>query len=186
MSSLPKTRSSRIALRSEDLEESYEGCQKPSGTFIKIITTFRQSLRNAFAAACFAFADPLHPTTSLANPFAEFLLLTSKKSISMYQQRGIIPNLQPLLSPHLREPFANLSPGYHESLDDMLCTENLFANPFATKSIHQKIRAFLQTFRQAFPNCSFPFAQIHNLKSYLNSFTEVYDIAYIKFKESIC
>ena len=145
----------------------------------KIITTFRQSRRNTFAAACFAFADPLHPTTSLANPFAEFLLLTSKKSISMYQQRGIIPNLQPLLSPHLREPFANLSPGYHESLDDMLCTENLFANPFATKSIHQKIRAFLQTFRQAFPNCSFPFAQIHNLKSYLNSFIEVYDVAHI-------
>ena len=86
----------------------------------------------------------------------------------MYQQRGIIPNLQPLLSPHLREPFANLSPGYHESLDDI---------PFATKSIHQKIRAFLQTFRQAFPNCSFPFAQIHNLKSYLNSFIEVYDVA---------
>ena len=87
----------------------YKRCQKPSRTFIKIITTFRQSLRNAFAAACFAFADPLHPTTSLANPFAEFLLLTSKKSISMYQQRGIIPNLQPLLSPHLREPFAWLS-----------------------------------------------------------------------------
>ena len=95
----------------------------------------------------------------------------------MYQQRGIIPNLQPLLSPHLREPFANLSPGCHESLDDMLCTEDLFANPFATKSIHQKIRAFLQTFRQAFPNCSFPFAQIHNLKSYLNSLIEVYDVA---------
>ena len=173
--------SARLPARpcSSFFEQSPERCQKPSGTFIKIITTFRQSLRNSFAAACFAFADPLHPTTSLANPFAEFLLLTSKKSISMYQQRGIIPNLQPLLSPHLREPFANLSPGYHESLDDMLCTENLFANPFATKSIHQKIRAFLQTFRQAFPNCSFPFAQIHNLKSYLNSFIEVYDVAHL-------
>ena len=136
----------------------------------------------------FCFRRPTSPDNlfSYSNPFAEFLLLTSKKSISMCQQRGIIPNLQPLLSPHLREPFANLSPGYHESLDDMLCTENLFANPFATKSIHQNIKAFLQTFRQAFPNCSFPFAQIHNLKSYLNSFTEVYDIAYIKFKESIC
>ena len=61
---------------------SSERCQKPSGTFIKIIKTFRQSLRNAFAAACFDFADPLHPTTSFANPFAEFLLLTSNWKIS--------------------------------------------------------------------------------------------------------
>ena len=62
----------------------------------------------------------------------------------------------------------------------MLCTENLFAKPFATKSIHQKFRAFLQTFRQAFPNCSFPFAKIHNLKSYLNSFAKVYDVAQLE------
>ena len=51
------------------------------------------------------------------------------------------------------------------------------ANPFATKSFHQTFRAFLQTVRQVFPNCSFPFAKIHNLKSYLNSFIEVYDVA---------
>ena len=58
--------------------ERFERCQKPSGTFIKIIKTFRQSLRNPFAAACFAFADLLHPKTSFANPFAEFLLLAPK------------------------------------------------------------------------------------------------------------
>ena len=88
----------------------FERCQKPSGTFIKIVRTFRQSLRNAFAAACFALADPLHLTTSLANPFAEFLLLLASK----ISERGIIPNLQPLLSQHLREPFTNLSPGYQD------------------------------------------------------------------------
>ena len=56
------------------------------------------------------------------------------------------------------------------------------ANPFAIKSFHQKIRAFLQTIRQAFPNCSFPFAKIHNLKSYLNSFIAVYDVAQFVYK----
>ena len=64
--------------RREGQEDPVERCQKPSGTFIKIIKTFRQSLRNPFAAACFAFADLLHPKTSFANPFAEFLLLAPK------------------------------------------------------------------------------------------------------------
>ena len=60
-----------------------------------------------------------------------------------------------------------------------LVLKTSLANPFATKSVHQKFRAFLQTFRQAFPNCSFSFAKIHNLKSYLNSFIEVYDVAHM-------
>ena len=120
------------------MQPSYERCQKPSGTFIKIINTFRQSLRNAFAAACFAFADPLHPTTSLANPFAEFLLLTSKKSISMYQQRESF-----LICNHcFRHIFANLSPTFRLVIRNLWMTcfvlKTSLANLFATQSIHQK------------------------------------------------
>ena len=59
-------------------------------------------------------------TTSLANPFAEFLLLTSKNSISKGESFLICNHC-------FRHIFANLSPGYQDSLDDMLCTENLFA-----------------------------------------------------------
>ena len=140
-----------------------EWCQKPSGTLIKIIKTFHQSLRIAFAAACFAIADPLHP-------FAEFLLFTSKKSISKGESFLICNHC-------FRHIFANLSPGYQESLwllnnhlddttDDMLCTENLFRQPFRNK-IHSSKKP-LQTFRQAFPSCNFAFAKIRNLKSYLN------------------
>ena len=135
------------------LPEAIERCQKPSGTFIKIIRTFRQSLRNAFAAACFALADPLHPTTSLANPFAEFLLLLASK----ISERGIIPNLQPLLSPHLREPFTNLSPGYQESLDDMLCTENLSRQPFRNKILSSKNQSLSPNHSPSFPQLQFSF-----------------------------
>ena len=99
----------------------YKRCQKPSGTFIKIITTFRQSLRNAFAAACFAFADPLHPTTSLANPFAEFLLLTSKKSISKGESFLICNHC-------FRHIFANLSPTFR------LVIMNLWMTCFVLKT----------------------------------------------------
>ena len=106
------------------------------------ITTFRQSLRNAFAAACFAFADPLRPTTSLANPFAEFLLLTSKKSISKGES-FLICNLHLLLTSKksiskgesflicnhcFRHIFANLSPTFR------LVIRNLWMTCFVLKT----------------------------------------------------
>ena len=156
-----------------------ERCQKPSGTFIKIITTFRQSLRNAFAAACFAFADPLHPTTSLANPFAEFLLLTSKKSISKGESFLICNHC-------FRHIFANLSPTFRLVIMNLWMTCFVLKtssptlsqqNPFIKKS-----EPFSKPFAKLFPNCSFPFAQIHNLKSYLNSFIEVYDVAQVYYQ----
>ena len=131
------------------MPDPIERYQKSSGFFLKIIKIFRQFLRNTFAAACFAFADPLHPTTSFAKPFAEFLLLTSKKNIRM----GIIPNLQSLLSPHLHEPFTNLSPGYQESLDDMLCIESLFRN----KIFSSKIQSLSPNLSPYFPQLQFSF-----------------------------
>ena len=97
------TTSTRILSNQE--RTSIERCQKTSGTFIKIIETFCQSLRNAFAAACFAFADLLHATTSIANPFVEFLLLTSKKSISKGESFLICNHC-------FRNIFANLSPTF--------------------------------------------------------------------------
>ena len=82
----------------------FERCQKPSGTFIKIIRTFRQSLRNAFAAACFALADPLTQqllSLTLSPSFCYYLHLKYQKGESF------------LICNHcFRHIFANLSPTF--------------------------------------------------------------------------
>ena len=125
----------------------------------------------------------LSPTHFTQQPLSLTLLPSfcylygSKKSIS---KGGIIPNLQPLLSPHLREPFANLSPGYQESLDDMLCTENLFRQPFRNK-IHssQKSEPFSKPFAELFPTAVFLSQRFIILSpTYIIFFIEVYDVAH--------
>ena len=100
----------------------------------------------------------LSPTHFTQQP----LLLTLSPSfcylhLRKISERGIIPNLQPLLSPHLREPFTNLSPGYQESLDDMLCTENLSRQPFRNKILSSKIQSLSPNLSPNFPQLQFSF-----------------------------
>ena len=97
-----------------------ERCHNPSGLFFVKITTTS------------VFAEPLH---SFANPFAKILLFTSRKRISKGEAKHLnICNHCFRYIFGLREPFANLSPGYQESLENMLCTirnSKPFSRPFA-------------------------------------------------------